>query len=136
MSDSFPDLDRVYLSFGDSTYPGKGQFKFLGFNGLDERLADFGEYDPVKGVAFNRLLAHQPVEKCAGGTGIGLDGAFAARFAMPTRTRAHVGKPGADIGRIYLAHQGDPAFLLQVALHQSKGRAVPLQRLVAMVAPA
>jgi len=39
------------------------------------------------------------------------------------------------LGRIDLAHQGDPAFLLQVALHQSKGRAVPLQRLVAMVAP-
>ena len=59
----------------------------------------------------------------------------AARFAMATRTRAHVGKPGADIGRIDLAHESDPAFLFQVALHQSEGGAVPLQRLVAMVAP-
>ena len=58
----------------------------------------------------------------------------AAGLATAARCCAHVGKPGIDIGRIDILHQGDLAFLLQVALHEPEGRVVPFQRFVALVA--
>ena len=110
--------------------------EFLGVNGLDERLADFGEHHPVKGVALEHFAMYQPVEESTRRAGIGLDGTLATRLAAAPRARAHLGEPTADSRGVDLAHQGDAAFLLKIALQQPQRGAMPLQGLVAVVAPA
>ena len=65
---------------------------------------------------------------------IGLDGALTAGLAVPAGALAHVCEPGIDIGGVDLAHQGDPALLLQVRPHEPEGSTVPLQGLGAVVA--
>jgi len=108
--------------------------ELLGLNGLDERLADFGKGDAVKGVVLEDFTADQPMEEGASGARIGLNGAFGARFAVAARALAHGSKPGVDIGGVDLAHQSDLALLFQVGAHQVEGRAMPLQGLGAVVA--
>ena len=58
-------------------------FKFLGSMVWMSGLPTLGNDDPIKGVAFNHLPAHQPVEKGTGGAGIGLDGALGSRLPWP-----------------------------------------------------
>ena len=125
--------------FGDrSGFVGRGAgeqepFEFLGVDGLDERLADFGEHDPVKGVALEHFAMHQPVEEGARGAGVGLDGALTTRLAAAPRARAHIGEPAADSGRVDLIHQSDAVLPLQVRPQEPQGGAVPLQGLFAVV---
>ena len=102
-------------------------FEFFGLNGPDQRPADLGEHHPIKRVAFDDLLAHQPVEEGAHRTSVGLDRAFGSRPPMLPMGFAQVSKPGAYIGGVHFANQGDLAFLFQERLQKAKGGAVPFQ---------
>src|SRR5258708_35065694 len=72
-------------------------FKLLAGNRLDKRLADFGKDHALKGIALESATTDQPVEEGTRRARIGLNGAFAAYFAMGCRSAAQVRKPGADI---------------------------------------
>jgi hypothetical protein len=63
--------------------------EFLGVDGLDERLADFGEHDAVERVAVEDFAMHQPVEESPRRAGIGLDGALTARLPGLVRISAN-----------------------------------------------
>ena len=116
---------------------GTGQqqpFELLGIDGLDERLAHFGEDHPVEGIGCEQAAMHQPVEEGTGRAGVGLDGALAAHLAPAARAGAQVGEPAADVGCVHLPDQDDAALLFQVGTQQPQGGAVPLEGLVAVIA--
>src|SRR5258706_3078466 len=103
-------------------------FELLWLDGANEGLADLGKGDAIKRIAVDDLTAHEPVEKGACRTRVGLDGAFAADLAVNAWGLAQVNKPGVDIRRVDFAHQRDVPLLSQEAFEQTQGSAVPFER--------
>lgn len=108
--------------------------ELVGIDGLDQRLADFGEGHAVEWVVRDGLAPHQPVAKGAHRARVGLDGALTADTAPSGGRFAHRGEPGADIGGVDLDDQSNGPLFLQELLEEFERGAMPLQRFGTVVA--